>query len=259
MRWRIDLEYDGRGFCGWQRQAASRTVQEVVESALSGVFGGERITTTSAGRTDTGVHALGQVVSFAASTPRRPDAVRKGMNALLPDDVAVYAAQEVPDAFHARFSAIDKTYRYILLERGDRSPFWLGRAFRPRRPLDWTAVHEGIARLEGTHDFSAFRGPNCAQRTPVRSITRASCTHVGDGVHHLEFVGPGFLRYQVRIMVGTLLEAGWGRRTPESITAALASGRREDAGRTAPPDGLYLVNVRYPETLPELPASVDPD
>lgn len=257
MNWRLTVEYDGRAFCGWQRQAGDRTVQETLEVALSKLFGGERIVLHGSGRTDSGVHALGQVASFRAERAREPERVRWGLNTLLPPDVSVIEAQPAPDGFHARFSARGKTYRYLVLDRPDRSPFWAGRAWHTRTPLDWSAVEVGLAHFVGKHDFRAFRGPNCERRNPVRTIESADHRVLPDGLHAIEFRGPGFLRYQVRIMVGTLIEVGLGKRDPAQISAALLSGRRADAGRTAFPEGLYLVEVRYPEATEEVPDEPD--
>lgn len=257
MNWRLKLEYDGQAFCGWQRQLGDRTVQETLEVALASLFGGETIVAHGAGRTDSGVHALGQVASFRAERWREPARVRAGLNALLPPDVSVLDAQPAPDSFHARFSACGKTYRYLLLDRNERSPFWAGRAWQTCTPLDWAQVESGLARFVGQHDFTAFRGPHSEQRNPIRLIESATHRTLESGMHAIEFRGPGFLRYQVRIMVGTLIEVGLGKRAPEQISDALRGGTRADAGRTAFPDGLYLVEVRYPDAAEGAPG--DPD
>lgn len=248
--WKLTLEYDGRQFAGWQRQYGVRTVQEVLEGALARVFGGETITAHSAGRTDAGVHALGQVVSFRAQAARDPLKLTYALNTLLPEDVGCLRAEAVDDAFHARFSAREKTYRYLVLDRVARSPFWAGRAWHTRKRLDWAAVDRALGHLVGTHDFTSFRGPGCAHRNPVRTIRRAERRADGD-LHAIEFVGPGFLRYQVRIMVGTALECGMGRRDPDSLPTLLAARDRNVSGRTASPAGLYLVEVRYGEDAAE--------
>lgn len=259
MNWRLVLEYDGRAFCGWQWQHGVRTVQEVLEGAVRTLFGGEEIRLSAAGRTDSGVHAFGQVVSFRASTPREPERVRLGLNTLLPPDLAVITAERAPAGFHARFSARGKTYRYLLLDRPDRSPFWVGRAWHTRRPLDWERMDEALALYRGTHDFTSFRGPNSEHRNPVRTIERAERIPQGGGLHAIEIAGPGFLRYQVRIMVGTLIEVGLHKRTVASVATALAAKSRGAAGRTALPDGLYLVEVRYPPELLVPPSAGEAD
>ncbi|MDO9280603.1 MAG: tRNA pseudouridine(38-40) synthase TruA [Pseudomonadota bacterium] len=243
--WRLVIEYDGRAFSGFQRQAGPRTIQETLEAALSKFFGGERIIVHGSGRTDAGVHALGQVISFRAQTPRDAHKVRLALNTMLPPDLACIEAAVAPDRFHARMSARGKTYRYVVLARPDRSPFHVGRGWYVRQPIDWEQVRATLDVLRGTHDFTAFRASTCNNPKTVRTIERAE--HLVRGQeHHLEFEGGGFLRYQVRIMVGTAIEVGLGRRSLDDVRAALATGKRALAGRTAPPDGLYLVEVRYP-------------
>jgi tRNA pseudouridine38-40 synthase len=246
--WRLTIEYDGRAFSGFQRQARDRSVQQTLEEALSRFFGGERIVVHGSGRTDAGVHALGQVVSFRAETPRDPTRVRLALNTMLPPDMACVSAVQALPAFHARMSAIGKKYRYVVLGRLDRSPFHTGRAWYVRQLVDWSAVEATLALFVGVHDFTAFRASSCNNPRPTREITRAA--HLVRGQeHHLEFEGKGFLRYQVRIMVGTAIDVGMGRRTVAQVQEALATGARERAGRTAPPDGLYLVEVYYPPAL----------
>jgi tRNA pseudouridine38-40 synthase len=247
--WRLVIEYDGRDFCGWQRQSkvgtsAERTVQETLDEGLSQVFGGEPITTHAAGRTDSGVHALGQTVSFRANAVRDPYRVRMGLNTVLPHDVSVVSAEIVDDDFHARKSATGKLYRYVVLSRPDRSPFRAHRAWWLRHATDWDAVDATLALYRGTHEFRGFRSASCVIKRTVRTITRAErIAH--DDEQHLEFEGQGFLRYQVRILVGTALDVGHGRRTLDDVRAALATGDRRRAGQTAPPHGLYLVRVDY--------------
>lgn len=244
--WRLTIEYDGRAFSGFQRQLGDRTVQETLEESLSRFFGGERIVVHGSGRTDAGVHALGQVVSFRAEAPRDPERVRLALNTLLPPDLSCIEAAIAPDRFHARMSAVGKHYRYVVLARPDRSPFHVGRAWYVRKPLDWNAVDAALALLRGTHDFSAFRAAACTMPRTVRTVSRAERVDRGDE-QHFEFEGPGFLRYMVRILVGTAIDVGLGKRTLAQVEAALATGKRDLAGRTAPPDGLYLVEVKYPE------------
>ena len=241
--WRLVIQYDGRGFHGFQRQTGLVTVQSALEDALSIVFD-ERIIIHGSGRTDAGVHALGQVVSFRATSSRVVERVRMGLNTMLPRELSVVGASLEPPTFHARFSAIGKTYRYRILNRPDRSPFHDGFAMHVRMPMNWAAVEHGLSALVGTHDFSTFRGAGCSAKSPVRTIDRAEHTAQGDE-HQIEFHGNGFLRYQVRKMVGTLVEVGRGRRTADDIAAALAEKNRERSGKTAYANGLYLVSVDY--------------
>ncbi len=243
--WRLVIEYDGREFSGFQRQNGPRTVQQELEEALSRFFGGERIIVHGSGRTDAGVHALAQVVSFRAETQRDPRRVRLALNTLLSHDLSCIEAAHAPYAFHARMSARGKTYRYAVLARPDRSAFHRGRAWYVRQPVDWAAVEAGLALLVGTHEFSAFRGSGCTMQRTTRPLWRAD-HRVQDDLDLLEFEGPGFMRYQVRIMVGTVVDLGLGRRTLDQVRLALETGQRAYAGRTAPPDGLFLVRVHYP-------------
>lgn len=251
--WRLVVEYDGRRFSGFQRQGrradgtsvgGDRTIQRSLEDALCQFFGGEKIIVHGSGRTDAGVHALGQVVSFRAEGVRDPERVRLALNTLLPPDLACVSASVAPDRFHARISATGKTYRYVVLARPDRSPFQVGRAWYVRQPVDWAGVDAALALYRGTHDFSAFRASSCKMTRTVRTIERSERIALG-AEHHLVFEAKGFLRYQVRVLVGTALDVGMGKRTLAQVEEALATGRREIAGRTAPPDGLYLVEVRY--------------
>lgn len=257
--WRLTIEYDGREFSGWQRQAGARTVQEELERALGRMFAVERVIVHASGRTDAGVHAHGQVVSFRTDIVREPHKVRLGLNTLLPRDVACVDARIVPDRFHARIWARGKLYRYLVLARPDRSPFWAGRAWHVRKPIDWDAVDAALALYVGTHDFRGFRSAACPNPRTVKQITRAERVPQPGGLHALEFEGTGFLRYQVRILVGTALDVGLGRRTLDDVRVALEMGERARAGRTAPPDGLYLVEVRYPEELAEPPPGSIPE
>ena len=255
--WKLTIAYDGRKLCGWQAQAGVRTVQVELEVALRQLFGGENIVAHGSGRTDSGVHALGQVVSFRAERPRDPGTLAVALNSLLPSDISCLQAAHAPAGFHARFSATGKTYRYLLLESPVRSPFWTGLATRVRYPIDWSAFDQALADYLGTHDFTAFQGPQTdKKRSPIRTISRSERTlEAGPHgvVHAVTFEGPGFLRYQLRIMVGTALEIGFGRRSPTSIRELLAlgpDGSRAAAGKTAPPDGLYLVEVRHRQLAP---------
>lgn len=257
---RLVLEYDGAGFHGWQAQpgaAGRRTVQAVVETALERLVG-EPVAVHGAGRTDAGVHALGQVASVALErSVMAPEAIRDGLNALLPEDVAVRLVEEAPAGFHARKAAVGKHYRYLLLCRAARSPFLRRRAWHRRGPLDLAAMARGAAALVGRHDFSAFRAAAGAARHPVRTLRRLTVAPdpAGpvEGLIGIDLEADGFLMHMARILVGTLVEVGRGRLLPEATAAILAGRDRQGAGPTAPACGLYLVAVRYGEAARDEP------
>ncbi|MBI4841137.1 MAG: tRNA pseudouridine(38-40) synthase TruA [candidate division NC10 bacterium] len=242
-RFKLVLEYEGTAYHGWQVQPGLPTIQGVLRAALTRIAG-VPVQVTGAGRTDAGVHALGQVASLAADLRLDPLTLRKALNASLPRDIVVCHAEEVPPGFDARRSARSKTYRYTLLRR-DYPSAWLARhtLFVPH-PLDLDAMARAARVLVGTHDFSAFRAASCTARTPVRTILDASWRIAGD-LWHFEITANGFLQHMVRILVGTLLEVGRGRRDPAEVEAALASRDRRRAGKTLPPHGLCLVEVQY--------------
>lgn len=244
--WKLVVAYDGSEWSGWQRQANAASLQAAIEDALTTLFGGERVILHASGRTDAGVHAYAQVASFRTDVVRDPDKMRLGLNTMLPKSIAVIDLTIAADNFHARFTRHQKTYRYVILDRRDRSPFLERRAFHVRPPFDWAAVEAALPAVVGTHDFTTFRGAGCNAQSPVRTVLRAQ--HIAHGEEHwIEFEGAGFLRYQIRRMVGTLLEIGRGRRPWTSMAAVLAARDKAASGRTAPPDGLFLVRVDYLE------------
>jgi tRNA pseudouridine38-40 synthase len=241
---RLTLEYDGTAYVGWQVQPNGPSIQAEVERAL-GVLHGAPRRVTAAGRTDAGVHARGQVASFPEERPLPLAAYVKGMNAVLPADVAVRAASLEPDGFDARRSARGKRYRYAI-ENGDtRAP--LARLFTWQlfRPLDVGAMREAAAHLVGRHDFAAFQAADCASHHAVREVRRLDV--LGDPGGRIEVVveATAFVKHMVRNFVGTLVDVGRGRRAPGSLPALLASGDRTAAGPTAPPQGLCLDEVFY--------------
>lgn len=243
---RLIIEYDGTDYCGFQDQGRPDrpSIQSTLEAAWEEMTG-ERVRLIGSGRTDAGVHALGQVVQVSNSTTKIPlDRLPHALNVRLPRDIVVLEASEAPAGFHARYSATSKVYRYAWFNRRIRSPFWERRALWVPEPLDIGAMEEAARRLVGRHDFSAFRSAKSTVKSSVRTIFDAS---IRSDLPHVEFTveGDGFLYNMVRIMAGTLLEVGLGRAAPSTVTRALRSGRREDAGATAPPHGLYLVEVRY--------------
>jgi tRNA pseudouridine38-40 synthase len=241
---KLTLEYDGAGLCGWQRQANGPTVQQHVEEAVAAMVG-QRVEVAGASRTDAGVHALGQVASFTTDRSISLYGFRRGINSKLPSTIAVVDAAEAPAGFHARFWSRGKRYRYTVLTRRDRSPMLEGRAWHHPGSLDLAAMRAAAAHLVGEHDFSAFRAAGCTALHPVRAITSVVVGEHPGEVVQIEVDGNAFLRNMVRILAGTLVEVGAGRRTPAEVAAALASRERSQAGITAPPGGLCLVEVRH--------------
>ena len=243
VRIALGLEYDGQAFCGWQTQPAGCAVQDVLEDALSRIHGAP-VQTVAAGRTDAGVHALAQVVHFDSNNPRPDSAWVRGVNALLPPGVAVLWALRVNARFHARYDALERSYRYVLLNHAVRPALLCGRVGWLHAPLDVSRMAEAAASLVGEHDFSAFRAAECQARTPVRRLSQASVTRRGDFVL-FEFRANAFLQHQVRNMVGALVWVGLGRRPPEWVGELLESRDRTRGAATFPADGLYLTQVSY--------------
>lgn len=239
---RLELEYDGTSFRGWAAQPGLRTVQGELEAALATVLR-EPAKLTVAGRTDTGVHALGQVASFVTSSEVKGDLARR-LNGVGPDDIAVTAARAVDDDFDARRSAKSRSYRYRLLVRSASSPFEQGRALWWPHRLDLEALQACASALPGTHDFTAFTPTQTDHVRFDRDIYHANWEQEGDIVT-FQITADAFMRSMVRILVGTMLEVANGRRSPESFTKLLAGAPRSAAGDTAPPHGLYLEKVSY--------------
>jgi len=262
---KIVLAYDGTDLVGWQRQPAGVSVQARLEDALSAIEG-RPVTVVGAGRTDAGVHALGQVASSRLDHPLPVAQIAAALNAMLPGDIRVLDVAEVDGAFHARYSARLKTYRYLLLNSVVVSPFARRYVWHMPQRLDLAAMAAGAGHLEGEHDFAALRAAGSATKTTVRRLTAAtvreatSAEVVGgclalpgvEGAGRIiafEFSGTGFLRHMVRNAVGTLVEIGLGKRDPDWMADVLASGDRARAGPTAPACGLFLVGVDYPPAL----------
>jgi len=245
---RLVVEYDGTTLCGWQRQTNGPTVQQHLEEALARLLTHE-VSVVGASRTDAGVHARGQVASFRTERPIPLHGIRRGLNSLLPPEIAVRVADEVADDFHPRFSATGKHYRYTLLARPDRSPRWRERAWHVAEPLALARMQAGAEPLLGEHDFAAFRAAGCTARTTRRRIDDVTIEPEGELVR-VDVRGNAFLRNMVRIVVGTLVEVGIGRREPAQVAEILASLDRTRAGITAPAHGLELMEVRYDGTRP---------
>jgi tRNA pseudouridine38-40 synthase len=243
VRLALGLEYDGRAFCGWQTQPAGCAVQDALEAALARIHGAP-VQTVVAGRTDAGVHALAQVVHFDVVHCRPESAWIRGVNAFLPPGVAVLWARQVDDRFHARRSALERSYRYVLLNRPVRPALLHGRVGWLHARLDVERMSAAAAALVGEHDFSAFRAAECQARSPVRQLRQATVTRRGDFIL-FEFRANSFLHHQVRNMVGALVWVGLGRRPPEWVEALLRSRDRTQGAATFAADGLYLTQVRY--------------
>jgi len=239
------LEYDGSHFHGWQVQPVSPTIQELIQLALARMTGEASVTLRGSGRTDAGVHALGQVANFRTASALPTDTFLKGLNSLLPAGIAVVAAREVPPSFDAQYGALSKVYRYRLLLRRSRSPLLASRSWHIPYPLHRSRMQKAALDLTGERDFSSFRSSGCASRSPVRTLSRLELRRRGD-ILDFELEANGFLRHMVRNIVGTLVDVGRGRIPADSMNDLLASGDRSRAGRKAPPQGLFLLSVCYP-------------
>ena len=243
-RYKLTIEYDGTPFVGWQIQAAALSVQGVLTDAVA-AFAGERVTVNGAGRTDAGVHALGQVAHIDLSKEWDTDTVRDALTAhLRPHPVAVIAAERVAADFDARFSAVQRHYLYLLVNRRPDLTLERGRAWRVGKPLDARAMHAAAVRLVGKHDFSTFRDAECQAKSPVKTLDRLDVHRDGDNVS-IEASARSFLHSQVRSMVGSLVAVGDGRWSGADLSAALAARDRTACAPVAPPEGLYLVRVDY--------------
>jgi tRNA pseudouridine38-40 synthase len=240
---KLVLEYDGFDYCGWQVQPDVPTLQRVLEQALGKILG-EDIRVNGAGRTDAKVHALGQVASFQCTSQIPGEALLRALNSILPKDVAVHAVQEAPPDFHARFSARGKVYAYRILNRPVRSPLRLRYVWYVSQWLDVPAMMLAGAALQGTHDFSAFQAAGSEVQTTARTLTGLTVRRDGDEVI-VQCTANGFLRHMVRNIVGTLVEVGRGARSPADVKRILEARDRRLAGVTAPPQGLYLLEVLY--------------
>lgn len=244
-RVRLTVAYDGTAYAGWQLQPNAATVQSAMEGALARILQ-EPVRLRAAGRTDAGVHAREQVADFADSGRRDLPTVVRGGNALLPDDIRILSAEEVPGSFDARRHATEKEYRYFLHVGPVASPFLFRYAWHVESALDLDAVREGLSRVVGEHDFSSFRGQGCTAKSPVRTIFRAEAAkHDIPGLWSIDVAGNGFLRHMVRNIVGTAVESGKGKFPPERIGEILRARDRSAAGVNAPPHGLFLWRVVY--------------
>lgn len=245
-RYRITVEYDGTPFVGWQRQNNGLGVQHTLEDAIVGLAQ-EEARVFGAGRTDAGVHALGQVAHFDIEKDLPADKVRDALNHYLkPHPVAVVEAARVDDGFHARFSAIERGYLYRILTRRARPALDAGRVWWVPKPLDAEAMHDAAQALVGLHDFTSFRASICQAKSPVKTLDELNVARVGEEIH-VTTRARSFLHHQVRNFVGTLRLVGEGKWSRADLEAALQARDRAAGGPTAPPEGLYLTHVGYPE------------
>jgi tRNA pseudouridine38-40 synthase len=241
---KLVLEYDGSHYCGWQVQGDAPTVQGVLEQALVKILGA-RVRVSGAGRTDAKVHALGQVASFRSASALPVEALQRALNSLLPRDVAIREVQEAPPEFHARFSALGKIYAYRILNRPVRSPVRLRYVWHVPQALDLPAMTVAAMSLHGTHDFAAFQAAGSVVKSTERTLTALTVTQEGEEII-VHGTATGFLRHMMRNIVGTLVEVGRGARPAADVQRILEARDRRLAGVTAPPQGLYLVQVLYP-------------
>jgi tRNA pseudouridine38-40 synthase len=243
MRIALGIEYEGTDYFGWQRQTKGRTVQGCVEEALSRIAD-HPVTVICAGRTDTGVHATGQVVHFDTSSRRQAQNWVRGSNANLPDDICVQWAVEVPGSFHARFSAVQRHYRYIILNRQSASALLGHRTCREYSPLDTSRMTAAARQFVGEHDFSSFRAAACQAKSPVRTIYDLEVHRSGDFIY-IDVRANAFLHHMVRCIAGVLIAVGRGEQEPAWVGKLLDARDRTVSGFNATPAGLYLVGVRY--------------
>jgi tRNA pseudouridine38-40 synthase len=245
----LGVAYGGQRYQGWQSQASGLTVQDKLEAALS-AFAVQRVSTVCAGRTDSGVHGLMQVVHFDTPLDREPSSWVRGTNRFLPSDIAVQWAQPVPDSFHSRGSATARRYAYIVLQSPVRPSVDAGRVGWVYRPLDGDAMRAAAAHLLGEHDFTSFRASSCQALSPVKTLTRVEITRRGpaDGSSaywRFDFEGNAFLHHMIRNIMGSLLAIGQGQQQPDWMAEVLAARSRDAASPTFPPDGLYFLGPVY--------------
>lgn len=246
ITWALLLEYDGGPFVGWQRQDSGLSVQDVIEAAAARLNHGAKVAATVAGRTDSGVHAAGQVVSLSLPAVFKARQVRDALNYhMKPYPVVVARAAPAPEGWNPRFSAIERSYRYVILNRRARPALLLGRAWQVAAPLNAEAMHAAAQTLLGKHDFTSFRAAACQAKSPIRTLDRLDVTRDGD-IITIVAEARSFLHHQVRNLVGTLRLVGDGKWPSERLATVLKARDRSAAGPTAPAEGLCLMRVHYP-------------
>lgn len=248
----LGVEYLGSAYSGWQRQSHSSSVQACVEQALS-VIANQAVSVFCSGRTDSGVHGLGQVISFTTDVKRPAKAWVLGGNAHLPDDICILWAQAMPEDFHARFSAVSRRYRYVILNRPIRPAVLSGQVTWVKEPLDEAAMNRATACLIGEQNFTSFRASSCQSPTPMRNVLSAQVFRHGDYVV-FEVTANAFLHHMVRNLAGSLIEIGRGNQPEEWLDWLLTQQDRKLAAATASPDGLYFMQANYPERF-QVPAT----
>ena len=244
-RFAFTVEFDGRPFMGWQRQAHGPSVQQAIEDAIFAVTG-ERVAVHAAGRTDAGVHGLAMRAHADIAKDMTPFRLMEALNALLrPAPVAILACKTVLDDWHARFSCVGRRYRYRILNRRAPPALDRGKVWHIANPLSLEAMTDAAQRLVGTHDFTTFRSAHCQSASALKTLDKLTVERVGEEIH-IHAAARSFLHHQVRSMVGCLALVGRGRWTPDDISAALAAADRAELGLNAPPEGLYFVEAIYP-------------
>jgi tRNA pseudouridine38-40 synthase len=243
-RWKCIISYDGTHFGGYQIQPNQRTVQGELERVLLQMHKGDPIRVVASGRTDAGVHAYGQVIHFDSPLQLPTEGWKKALNAMLPDDIVIRQVQEVNASFHARFSAVGKEYRYKIRTASEQDVFSRYYSYHYPYPLNYGAIKQALQLVKGTHDFTSFCSAKTEIEDRVRTIYEANLLVADDGIE-FQWIGNGFLYNMVRILVGTMLEIGQGKRHWSCIPSILEGRDRRLSGRTAPPHGLYLWKVFY--------------
>ncbi len=241
---RLTIEYDGARYHGWQRQKKDITIQATIEEALA-LITRQKISLIGSGRTDAGVHALGQVANFKCHTRLDADTFQKALNSLLPDDIVIKACHEMPLEFHARYDVKSKVYQYRIINRPLPSALMRCYTWHIRSPLNTGAINHALKGLLGCHDFKAFEATGSPRSHTRRTILRADWIVEKEDIHCFYIEADGFLRYMVRNLVGTLVDVGLNKKTVQAFQEILSSRNRSQAGATAPPQGLYLSQVKY--------------
>ena len=241
---KLKIEYDGKGFNGWQKQPDKLNIQGEIEKAIEEITG-EKVDLTASGRTDAGVHSLGQTANFKTESKIPIEKFAKAINSRLKKSVVIKSAEEVDERFHSRYSVKSKTYRYIINNSENGTAIYRGLEYHVPMKLDYEKMNEAIKYFIGEHDFKAFKASGTSSKSSVRTIYKAEVIKMPQNRIYIELTGNGFLYNMVRIIAGTLVDVGIGKIKPEDIKNIINSKDRNLAGKTLPPNGLYLVNVEY--------------